>query len=207
MKKKRYRTMDGLMDTFNLIFANPSSQKATWIAALTEMKANFALEATNPTLAQMVDRTNVWRSLYQNELVPFFYVAFIFYLPFIFLLQKVKLPKTAKYDTAYNLWNLGLCIFSFWGVYRCVPVLIATIASKGVVGAILTTEVNEWCTTPIVFFGFSIVAELGDTVFVLLRGRKLIFLQYYHHWITMIYCYHSFQHTVPFNGTCAIFTR
>jgi len=50
------------------------------------------------------------------------------------------------------------------------------------------------------------VWELGDTIFVLLRGRKLIFLQYYHHWITLFYCTHSFGGTVLVNGSGAFFT-
>ena len=40
--------------------------------------------------------------------------------------------------------------------------------------------------------------ELVDTVFIVLRKQKLIFLHWYHHITVLIYCWYSFsQYTAP----------
>ena len=42
------------------------------------------------------------------------------------------------------------------------------------------------------------VPELGDTIFIVLRKQKLIFLHWYHHITVLIYCWYSFsQYTAP----------
>lgn len=40
-------------------------------------------------------------------------------------------------------------------------------------------------------FAFSKIAELGDTLFLVLRKRPVIFLHWYHHAVVLIYCWHS----------------
>ncbi|VDL66713.1 unnamed protein product [Nippostrongylus brasiliensis] len=40
-------------------------------------------------------------------------------------------------------------------------------------------------------FAFSKIAELGDTVFLVLRKRPVIFLHWYHHAVVLVYCWHS----------------
>lgn len=39
--------------------------------------------------------------------------------------------------------------------------------------------------------------ELGDTLFIVLRKRPLIFLHYYHHVAVLIYTVHSGLPTIP----------
>jgi hypothetical protein len=40
-------------------------------------------------------------------------------------------------------------------------------------------------------FGYSKVIELGDTLFIVLRKRPLVFLHYYHHAAVLIYTSHT----------------
>lgn len=40
-------------------------------------------------------------------------------------------------------------------------------------------------------FAFSKVLEFGDTLFILLRKQKLIFLHWIHHILTLVYCWYS----------------
>jgi len=47
-------------------------------------------------------------------------------------------------------------------------------------------------------FVLSKVPELGDTVFIVLRKQKLIFLHWYHHVTVLVYCWYSFsEYTAP----------
>ncbi|KHJ82981.1 GNS1/SUR4 family protein [Oesophagostomum dentatum] len=47
-------------------------------------------------------------------------------------------------------------------------------------------------------FAISKVVELGDTMFIVLRKKPLIFLHYYHHAAVLIYTVHSgAEHTAP----------
>ena len=140
------------------------------------------------------------------SLTPVFMVAIFAYPPLIMWMNKQNWPKTSKYDSAYNLWNFILAIFSVWGASTCVPDVCATIYNKGILETILDPASNFGMATPIYWFCLSKIWELGDTIFVIIRGRKLIFLQYYHHWITLVYCYHSFCATVMYNGGGSIFT-
>ncbi|CAM9763991.1 unnamed protein product, partial [Ectocarpus fasciculatus] len=41
-------------------------------------------------------------------------------------------------------------------------------------------------------FVFSKIPELGDTIFVVLRKKPLIFLHWYHHVTVLLYCWHSY---------------
>ncbi|CAN0106833.1 unnamed protein product, partial [Phaeothamnion confervicola] len=41
-------------------------------------------------------------------------------------------------------------------------------------------------------FIFSKIPELGDTVFIVLRKKPLIFLHWYHHVTVLLYCWHSY---------------
>ena len=43
---------------------------------------------------------------------------------------------------------------------------------------------------------FSKLPELGDTIFIVLRKQRLIFLHWYHHITVFVYCWYSYGHPV-----------
>jgi len=95
-----------------------------------------------------------------------------------------------------TLWNIFLAIFSIMGALRTIPELVHTLAHYGFYHSLCSPSfidqdrVSGFWTW---MFVLSKVPELGDTVFIVLRKQKLIFLHWYHHMTVLIYCWYSFK--------------
>eukprot|EP00299_Pterocystis_sp_00344_P011956 c5663_g1_i3.p1 GENE.c5663_g1_i3~~c5663_g1_i3.p1 ORF type:complete len:158 (+),score=31.16 c5663_g1_i3:41-475(+) len=109
--------------------------------------------------------------------VPIFasviYVIFVFAVP-----SMLKTPWDLR--TFNTVWNLALAVFSVCGSYVCLPHLLNTLWTKGF---IFTVCVNgqEWYYNGMeglwmALFMFSKLPELGDTVFLVLQKKDVIFL-------------------------------
>ena len=84
----------------------------------------------------------------------------------------------------------SLSIFSIWGALNSMPFIINSIYTNGMVFTIINNNLlPKLYKTGIVFAGSKIV-ELGDTYFIAIRGKKIRFIHYTHHWITMLYCWY-----------------
>merc|ERR1719450_1555584 len=93
-------------------------------------------------------------------------------------------------------WNAGLSIFSWCGVFACVPVLV---------GSFFTHGLYFTCCAPATWYGgglsgffvalfiYSKVAELVDTYLLLLAKKPVIALQWWHHSTVLLYCWHSYS--------------
>jgi len=97
---------------------------------------------------------------------------------------------------AQAVWDLSLAVFSLIGFMRTAPHLLNIIVQHGPVASICwpadkgygSGAVGLWT----MLFIFSKVPELIDTAFVILRGKPLIFLHWYHHATVLLYCWHSY---------------
>jgi len=124
------------------------------------------------------------------------------YLVMVFLgpiIMKGMQPMKSKFVLA--LWNLGLSVFSWIGVSRCVPHLVASTMEHGFKYTICTHPKQWYMSGPVALwmglFCLSKLPELIDTVFLVIRKKPVIFLHWYHHVSVLLYCWHAYHHTIP----------
>jgi len=115
------------------------------------------------------------------------------YLGFIFTMPKV-LQKPLNLKLSFAMWNLLLSIFSIIGVTRIVPHLFSALFERGYLYTVC--EEPEWYDKGaaglwMVLFCLSKFPELGDTVFLVLRKKPLMFLHWFHHTTVLLYCWHA----------------
>lgn len=92
-------------------------------------------------------------------------------------------------------WNFAMSLFSFMGAMRMVPQLLYLLSTL----TLRETICKPACLTYgqgasgfwTVLFVYSKVLELGDTMFLVLRKNRLMFLHWYHHATVLLYCWHS----------------
>mmetsp|Transcript_45335 Transcript_45335/g.105184 ORF Transcript_45335/g.105184 Transcript_45335/m.105184 type:complete len:366 (+) Transcript_45335:58-1155(+) len=92
-------------------------------------------------------------------------------------------------------WNASLSVFSLGGVLACVPVILDTLPRSGLYFTICAPP--AWYGTGlsgffVALFVYSKLWELGDTVLLLLAGKPVIALQWWHHSTVLLYCWHSY---------------
>jgi elongation of very long chain fatty acids protein 6 len=129
-------------------------------------------------------------------------LGLVYYLFVVVFLQRyMKNREAYSLKLLLSVWNFLLAGFSLWGTVVLVPRMFNQILEDG--GRIR----NEMCTmeveyeTPVVYlFVMSKVPELIDTVFLALRKRPIIFLHWYHHIATMLYCWDAWANGVAAGG-------
>merc|ERR1712060_369841 len=93
-------------------------------------------------------------------------------------------------------WNASLSLFSWCGVAACVPVLAQSLWEHGLyftTCAPASWYGSGWSGVFVALFIYSKLAELMDTVLLLLAGKPVIALQWWHHSTVLLYCWHSYS--------------
>ncbi|CAD5232460.1 unnamed protein product [Bursaphelenchus xylophilus] len=123
------------------------------------------------------------------------YLTVLYYGFILLLVQYMKDRPPYSLKTALFLWNLGLAIFSVFGAWRIGQEFFARLSTEGFTQTVCLLP-NEFTPTTfwMIAFALSKIVEFGDTIFVVLRKRPLIFLHYYHHAAALIYAFHSGAH-------------
>jgi len=117
----------------------------------------------------------------------------IIYIPIVLIYNsKYEKQRIKKVENIYYFyWNLFLSIFSIWGTVNSLPYIIISIYREGLILTVINNDLWNKMLLPALLFAPSKIVELGDTYFIAIRGRKIRFIQYFHHWITMLYCWHA----------------
>jgi hypothetical protein len=123
-------------------------------------------------------------------------VAVAIYLVTIPLL-KAYVAKNGKFNVraCAFYWNAALSLFSWCGVFACVPVLAQSLWEHGLF--FTSCAPASWYGSGlsgffVALFIYSKLAELVDTVLLLLAGKPVIALQWWHHSTVLLYCWHSY---------------
>uniref|UniRef100_A0A0N4ZF74 Elongation of very long chain fatty acids protein n=1 Tax=Parastrongyloides trichosuri TaxID=131310 RepID=A0A0N4ZF74_PARTI len=124
----------------------------------------------------------------------------IVYFIMIKILQKfMETRKAFKLTYPLFIWNFSLALFSISGTIRFAEDFLYNWYTNG-----FTWSICHSCNPESVAafwslaFCISKIVELGDTLFIILRKKPLIFLHYYHHAAVLVYTVHSgAEHTAP----------
>lgn len=130
----------------------------------------------------------------ENWTVAFYYVGI--YMAFIFGGQ-YYMQNRPRFEMRRTLivWNCALAAFSIMGACRTLPEFFHVLRNYGIYHSICVPSFIEqdkvsgfWTS----MFVLSKLPELGDTVFIVLRKKPLIFLHWYHHITVLLYTWYSF---------------
>ncbi len=129
----------------------------------------------------------------------------IIYIAAVFGLQAfMKNRERLTLQTPLIVWNLLLALFSLVGAARFIVHMNHVVATYGLEHSIC---INDFQLGVVACWGWqfmlSKVAELVDTLFVVLRKQKLMFLHWYHHSTVLIYCWFTLS---DITSTCRWFS-
>ena len=127
---------------------------------------------------------------WHSEMTDIPIITIAVYLAIIFGVPKI-LSKPLPLKKVFAVWNLGLSIFSICGASRVVPFLFEAFQKNGFEYTICKTPTQWYSSGPVgvwmMFFIYSKIPELCDTFFLVLRGKNVIFLHWFHHVTVLLY--------------------
>ncbi|OXB68170.1 hypothetical protein ASZ78_012268 [Callipepla squamata] len=112
--------------------------------------------------------------------------------------------KRAKFELRKPLvlWSLSLAVFSIFGAVRTAPYMLYVLMTKGLKQSVCDQSFYIGPVSKFWAYAFvlSKAPELGDTIFIILRKQKLIFLHWYHHITVLLYSWYSYKDMVAGGG-------
>ncbi|XP_076007745.1 very long chain fatty acid elongase 6-like [Genypterus blacodes] len=100
------------------------------------------------------------------------------------------------------LWSLSLAIFSIIGAVRTGMYMTHVLTTRGFQQSVCDSSFYSAPVSKFWAYAFvlSKAPELGDTVFIVLRKQRLIFLHWYHHITVLLYSWYSYKDQVAGGG-------
>jgi hypothetical protein len=142
------------------------------------------------------DQTRSWMSQHWQWSV---HLSFLYFL-MIFLGQLyMKHKQPFHLQTPLVAWNAFLAVFSICGTISMFPEFINTLNQRGFDDSIckIGSSYNGWSGYWLWLFVLSKTLELGDTAFLVLRKRPVIFLHWFHHSSVLVYAFYGYQYAAP----------
>ncbi|XP_059820878.1 elongation of very long chain fatty acids protein 6 isoform X2 [Hypanus sabinus] len=100
------------------------------------------------------------------------------------------------------LWSLSLALFSIIGAVRTGAYMVYILTTSGLKQSVCDQGFYNGPISKFWAYAFvlSKAPELGDTIFIILRKQKLIFLHWYHHITVLLYSWYSYKDMVAGGG-------
>jgi len=119
-------------------------------------------------------------------------MAFI-YLPSVFLLQKYMINRQPyRIKKLLFIWNVIASLLSGYGAYYVISLIKNNILTMGLNNQVCDiNQYNTFAGMIIFIFNITKMLEWIDTLFLIFMKKKIIFLHWFHHIVTMLYCWHS----------------
>jgi hypothetical protein len=150
-------------------------------------------------------------SFFANSFPNILFISFVYTFGVQVYKNFVKPHRLEKYETpnvdlACTMWNLGMCIFSFYGAIST-GLLFSSIIEKNLLfnttgpqsNYDLSCASNNFTSFLEFKMGFQMgllyllskPLELIDTVFLMLKRKPISTLHWTHHLLTMLYCWYA----------------
>lgn len=94
-------------------------------------------------------------------------------------------------------WNTGLALFSAVACLRLWIPIIFQLKTFGFTDSICVNRPDNVVSLWIFLFTMSKFVELGDTMFLVLRKRRVMLLHWFHHVTVLLYTWFAFTHNAP----------
>jgi elongation of very long chain fatty acids protein 6 len=132
---------------------------------------------------------------------PAFLISIAYIVVIFSIKELMKNRKPFELRLPLQLWNAWLALFSIGGSLVTSYALYHEISTKGIVSSYTRSGEFFQGFSGLWTFWFCIskLAELGDTLFIVLRKRPLMFLHWYHHVATLNYGLLSYYQNTAYN--------
>ncbi|NXC65304.1 ELOV6 protein, partial [Aleadryas rufinucha] len=124
-----------------------------------------------------------------------FIISFI-YLILVFGIQHfMKERRPFSLRAPLILWSFSLTLFSFIAACRVWKQMAFLLLTKGFKQSVCSQSffIHPVSKLWMYLFALSKLVELGDTLFIVLRKKKLIFIHWYHHLATLIVTWYIYK--------------
>ena len=140
------------------------------------------------SLMHIIDRLVDSPQVAAQSVAPFVVTACLAYVPMTHYGQKwMESRPPFRLRTPFILWNFVLSLLSLAGV-----VTILWNDPRCVVNRVYPIfQMTKWTKLTQILFCLSKVLEFGDTAFLVLKKKPVIFLHTYHHVTVSLYCLHA----------------
>ncbi|GMS81165.1 hypothetical protein PENTCL1PPCAC_3340, partial [Pristionchus entomophagus] len=134
-----------------------------------------------------------------------FYFAVQCSIAYFFLIFSIKFfmrnRKPFDLQRPLNAWNLILAVFSTAGAIFMAPDFFGVLWRRGFRASYCELDglfegSNGWWMWIFILSKFT---DFTDTFFIVLRKKPLIFLHWYHHIMTLLYCIYNYSASTAFN--------
>ncbi|XP_067132505.1 putative fatty acid elongase 4 [Centruroides vittatus] len=161
------------------------------------MKTNNITIAAEPFYFEKTITPNFVRYFFGNYWHYSIYMCIIYLMTIKILQHHMKGRPPYNLKVAFTIWNGLLATYSICSTFRAIPVLYEAFERLTFYEIVCDKSLTE--NSPVITFSttvfvFSKVWELGDTIFIVLNKRNLMFLHCYHHASMVIFsCYFTLK--------------